>query len=204
MHTETLSSPQAVQSKLAGTNGDGKDDDTPVSAPCFKAIVEYWFKARIDGPMQTLSHYDETVKQLATLGGLLPAILIAAYKVFTQPTPAPRTLSLTEVLRQPATMLFALFLLTFAAFVVCLVMACSRKLKVGGPTESCEIYRLVKHAALGSLGPDEISGAVKDWGKYIDDLIKYKHRWVKWACISITLSTVWLMVLLFATSMGVI
>jgi hypothetical protein len=225
-----LSQP-AVQEKTVGTNGAARGSAEKVSQPCFNAIVEHWFKARIDGPMQTLAHYDETVKQLVTLGGLLPVILVAAYQLFSRPTPqttslldvltqpSPTTPTLWEVLKQPSTILFALFVVGFCAFIGCLIKACGRRLETAAPepedsetadpetasrTESCEVYKLLERAAEGRLLPEEVGLAVKDWNKHVDSLIKYKHYWVKWASISLTASTLCLMFLLFATAMRLV
>src|SRR5437773_4925727 len=45
----------------------------------FEAIVEHWAIARIDGPVDTISRYDEAAKQLITLGGLLQGVYVAAF-----------------------------------------------------------------------------------------------------------------------------
>lgn len=207
-----------VQAPAVGANGAAADaDDKRISKPCFDAIVEHWFKARIDGPMQTLIHYDETVKQLVTLGGLLPVILVAAYQIAFRPT--PRTPSLLDMLTQSPTktptfvevLFLALFVVGFCTFIGCLIEACSKRLGMETPEktrkvykDSCEVYKLLEHAAEGSLSPKDVSLAVREWNEHIDDLINHKHRWVKWASITLTTSTVCLVLLLSATAMRLV
>ena len=187
----------------AGGNGNGHGGDS-VSAACYASIVEHWAKARIEGPMQVVARYDESAKQLVTLGGLFPAILVAAYSALTQPAQVP----LDEALRQPSTALFGAFLVFFLAFVACLIMACRRQMKVSIKMESkkqmeaCEVYLLLKQAAEGCLTPGAMTEAVRLWSERLDKLIQYKHRWVQLACVCLTLSSTCMMVLLFVTAMG--
>ena len=201
---EELAGLQRATAAGAAVNGGGTQE---VSAGdhCYAAIVEHWAKARIEGPLQAVSHYDDSAKLLVTLGGLFPAILVAAFSAFTQPTQTP----LGVALRRPSTALFGAFLVFFLAFVGCLVMACARQMKVSikmksrAETDACEVYLLLKQAAEGNLRPGDITEAVKLWSERLDQLIRYKQRWVQLACVCLTISSTCMMVLLFATATGV-
>ncbi|MFL6256420.1 MAG: hypothetical protein ACJ74T_15560 [Pyrinomonadaceae bacterium] len=180
----------------------GANGGAPLSKHCYAALFDQWAKARIEGPVQVVTRLDDAVKLLITLGGLFPVILVAAYTPLRQAQPPA-----AGWLWQPPALLFGAFLLFFLGFVICLMMACKWQLrnKLRGPwqEETREVCLLLKEAVNGRLGPDDITDAVTHWTEALDELIKYKHRWVQFACVCLTVSSTCMMVLLFVTAMGV-
>jgi hypothetical protein len=64
-------------------DSDSKGTGNGLIVPCYKSLVEHWAKARIDGPVQAVARYDDSAKQLITIGGFLQAGIIAVYSALS-------------------------------------------------------------------------------------------------------------------------
>jgi hypothetical protein len=156
------------------------------STSCFKALIEHWAKARIDGPMQAVARYDEVSKQMATVGSLLLGLLVTAYTAMGRPT------GLATHLPGWQRALVYGFLTSLFLFFFCTVMVCWWQPKM----HARGIHQFLLKSLKECFTEEELSGFVREWCLDIDAIRRKKKWWLTFACLFFMLCSLLMMSLL--------
>lgn len=169
--------------------------DAPISPEkneqCFDAFIEHWAKARIDGPMQAIARYDDAAKQLVTVGGLMQALLVAAYSSMSQ---QPGAASMVVEGQMAALASFFFFLLLFF---VCVVGVCWTQPKM----DAYEVSSLLVNAVDQCIKKKDLVSMVKNWCEDIDGIRRRKKWWMAGASGSFIFCSLLMTYLLLAPFM---
>lgn len=165
---------------------ENKPLDPAENKQCFKALIEHWAKARIDGPMEAVARYDDAAKQLVTIGSLMQGLLVVAYSLMG---------------KQPGSVVQLggwqpIFIWAFLAFLIlfftCAAGVCWTQPKMN----AVEIDRFLINTLTGCFSETDLSGMIRSWCKDIDKIRKWKKRWLTGASIFFMLCSVMMVVLL--------
>ena len=134
------------------------------SKPSFEAVLQHWAQARIDGPLQVISRFDEAAKQLIATGGVLQGLffaIVALGKWKDSPFPV---------------WLIPIFFLPVLALVFCAAkVICTVPLQM----EAIDTFNLMKRAGgLSGVDDQELNAAMQRWCSSIDHIALVKHRWL--------------------------
>jgi hypothetical protein len=154
------------------------------SRQCFKALIEHWAKARIDGPMQAVARYDDAAKQLVTIGSLMQGLLVVAYSL-TGKQPGFQLSGLQPIL------IWA-FLAFLILFFICAAGVCWTQPKM----DAVEIHQFLIKTLAECFSETDLSGMIKNWCKDIDRIRRLKRRWLTGASVFFMLCSVMMVVLL--------
>jgi hypothetical protein len=136
------------------------------SKQCFKALMEHWAKARIDGPMQAVARYDDASKQLVTIGSLMQGLLVAAYSLMgKQQGIGTSTWQLVLIVS------FMIFLILFF---VCAAGVCWTQPKM----DASEVHGFLLRTLNDCFTEKDLGGVVRNWCVDIDGIRRRKRRWL--------------------------
>jgi hypothetical protein len=150
------------------------------SKQCFKALMEHWAKARIDGPMQAVARYDDASKQLVTIGGLMQGVLIAAYSLIDKPQGA--LMSTWQLV------LVIMFIVCLVLFFICAAGVCWTQPKM----DASEVEGFLLRTLNDCFTEKDLSGVVRSWCLDIDGIRRHKRQWLTWQSFFFMLCSVFM------------
>jgi hypothetical protein len=128
----------------------------------FESVIEHWAKVRIEGPVDTISRYDEAAKQLITLGGLLQGIYVAAFAFGD----VSQRIALWLLLPMFVPILTLIFC---AARAVCTIFP---------QMQAYGVYKLFQSGLPRGLDSAALDKAIEEWCHSVDSTARTKRAWL--------------------------